>query len=46
MAPGFYETPWALSDMKSLEVAMRDRFFAEQGILGLLGRYQASGKAA
>lgn len=37
--------PWALSNMKHVQVAMPNRFFAEQGFLGLLDRYETLRKA-
>jgi RNA-directed DNA polymerase len=37
--------PWALSNMKPVKVAMPNRFFAERGLLDLLGRYEALRKA-
>jgi hypothetical protein len=33
--------PWALSNMEPVKVAMPNRFFAERGILELLGQYEA-----
>jgi len=37
--------PWVMSNMKSLKVAMPNRFFAEQGLLDLLCQYEALRKA-
>jgi RNA-directed DNA polymerase len=37
--------PWVLSNMKPVKVAMPNRFFAEQGFLNLLDRYDALRKA-
>ena len=37
--------PWALSNLKPVKVAMPNRFFAEQGLLSLLGQYEALCKA-
>jgi len=33
--------PWVMSNMKPVEVAMPNRFFAERGLLSLLPRYEA-----
>ncbi len=37
--------PCAMSKMKPLKVAVSNRFLAKQGFLGLVGQYQALGKA-
>jgi RNA-directed DNA polymerase len=36
--------PWAMSNMKSVKVALSNRFFAERGLLSLRNQYDALGK--